>query len=102
MLSVIRKIIIWILGLPILLGLICFVTIAAVITGVGTFFFKGVSILAMFTTGFFILVKAMPVSAQLIPMVLLSVVMFWIPELMGIPLAGAICVQRVVWDLMTE
>jgi len=44
--NIIRKIIIWILGLPISLVLVCFVTIAAVLTGVGTFFFKGVSILA--------------------------------------------------------
>ena len=102
MLNVIRKIFIWILGLPILLVLICFVTVAAVLTGIGTLFFKGISILAILATGFFILVKAMPVNTQLIPMVLLSIAMFWIPELMAIPLAGAIFAQGVIWNLMTE
>ena len=40
MLNVIRKIVIWIIGLPILLISICFITVATMLTTVGTFVFK--------------------------------------------------------------
>ena len=102
MLIVIRKIAVWLVGLPILLILMCFITIANILTSVAVFFLKGISILAIIATGVLLLVKAMPINTQLIPMLLLSVVMFWIPELMAIPMAGAMLVQRIEWEFMTE
>ena len=47
MLNVIRKIVIWIIGLPILLISICFITVASMLTTVGTFVFKSISVLAI-------------------------------------------------------
>lgn len=102
MLNAVRKIVIWTLGLPILFILVCFVTVATILTGIGVFFFKGISILAVLSTGLMVLVKAMPVTIELVPMLLLSIALFWIPELMSLPMAGAIALQRTVWDLMIE
>ena len=102
MLNAIRKIVIWTLGLPILFILVCFVTVATILTEIGMFFFKGISILAVLSTGLMVLVKAMPVTIELLPMLLLSIALFWVPELMSLPMAGAIVLQRAVWDLMIE
>ena len=102
MLNVIRKIVIWIIGLPILLISICFITVASMLTTVGTFVFKSISVLVILLTGFFILVKVMPVNSELIPMILLSVGMFWIPELMAIPVAGVLFIQKAIWEMMID